>query len=174
LDSPTSRSRASSTPPASRMKRWPAFHEMIRAAVSGFDPSWLPSPHEPNNWSFVWFPRLPAVDASVLTITLMNSRLARSALVTAGERETRHPRQRSRVVALSRSPVRFLRSLSRCRLIDLGFLTGVQRPAFQARPMHCPIPTRLGSGRAKGRLISAQPTCFRSARQTFFIHSPGV
>ena len=63
--SPTSRSRASSTPPASRMKCRPAF-QLIRSAAPENDPSWLPSPHEANDWSFVGFPRLPAGDGTRL------------------------------------------------------------------------------------------------------------
>jgi len=40
--------------------------EVIRSAAPENDPSWLPSPYEANDWSFVGFPRLPAVDGTRL------------------------------------------------------------------------------------------------------------
>jgi hypothetical protein len=42
------------------------LHEVIRFAAPENDPSWLPSPHEENDWSFVGFPWLPAVDGTRL------------------------------------------------------------------------------------------------------------
>ena len=36
----------------------------IRSAAPENNPSWLPSPHKANDWSFVGFPRLPAVDGT--------------------------------------------------------------------------------------------------------------
>jgi hypothetical protein len=42
------------------------FHEVIRSAAPETDSSWLPSPHEANERSFVGFPRLPAVDGTRL------------------------------------------------------------------------------------------------------------
>jgi len=32
------------------------FYELIRSAARENDPSWLPSPHEANDWSFIGFP----------------------------------------------------------------------------------------------------------------------
>ena len=64
LDSPTSRSLASSCAASETDEMKAGLHEVIRFAAPENDPSWLPSPHEENDWSFVGFPWLPAVDGT--------------------------------------------------------------------------------------------------------------
>jgi len=57
--------KRASTPPAPDETK-AGFHEVIRPGAPENAQSWLPSPHEANNWSFVGSPRLPAVDGTRL------------------------------------------------------------------------------------------------------------